>query len=380
MENSLLYFVLFFCCFFSSHDVKVKGQACVDKRWGKSRSEEYIFLLREAPSWAAVVPPHRTAKPRLFSAEICLIANRCTLFAIFALHFSPALCDCAVSCYEVSRFCTSGGLKSCSFMRDFLFPDLYVGNTIKMTWPSVRSSVFRCIRITNTNLKKIKVTRLECDMFRVALELNNSKWDWYLVYLYRLKRSPRLKIKLSKNLTIGLLLEVYSIFSHHTGLCYHILFYVRTQISIDTAAFPYVRSFLLENDLLKMLQNDLIKWNYGVLKKKSRNFWFIQFYLFAKSFFFFLAVQNANARKTKKQKKTQRFSRNCISKLGLLICYHMLKKQKRVCNASKIYSDVRSGLRGKMTSRVHKFDRKREIYCQGYSACGTFSFLKRQAE
>jgi len=42
--------------------------------------------------------------------------------------------------------------------RNFLFRQIYIGNTIEMTWPSVRSSVVECISIANTNFEKIGVT------------------------------------------------------------------------------------------------------------------------------------------------------------------------------------------------------------------------------
>jgi len=45
--------------------------------------------------------------------------------------------------------------------RDFLFRKIYIGCTIEMTWPSVRSSVFKCINITNTNFKKLKLTTFD---------------------------------------------------------------------------------------------------------------------------------------------------------------------------------------------------------------------------
>ena len=43
-----------------------------------------------------------------------------------------------------------------SNLRDFLFPENYVGHIIEMTYPSARSSMFESIRITNTNLEKWK--------------------------------------------------------------------------------------------------------------------------------------------------------------------------------------------------------------------------------
>ena len=47
--------------------------------------------------------------------------------------------------------------------RDFLAREMYAGNTIELTWPSVWSSILKCISTTNTNIEKIKITRFECD-------------------------------------------------------------------------------------------------------------------------------------------------------------------------------------------------------------------------
>jgi len=78
-----------------------------------------------------------------------------------------------VNGYKLCR----GDLKSC-FMksRKSLFPEIYVGNTIEITWPSARSSVLNCIR-TNTIFEKLK---------------KNSNATWlmmstvYIVYMIRL--------------------------------------------------------------------------------------------------------------------------------------------------------------------------------------------------
>jgi len=48
------------------------------------------------------------------------------------------------------------GVMTCGPPYTFLVPEIYVGNTIEMTWPSVRSSVFECFSITNTHFEKLK--------------------------------------------------------------------------------------------------------------------------------------------------------------------------------------------------------------------------------
>jgi len=47
--------------------------------------------------------------------------------------------------------------------RDSSFREISVSNTVELTSPSARSSVFKRTSITNTNLEKIKVTRSESD-------------------------------------------------------------------------------------------------------------------------------------------------------------------------------------------------------------------------
>ena len=57
----------------------------------------------------------------------------------------------------------TGETRTCvAFKRSFLFEEIHVGNTIELTWPSVRSSVLKCISITNTNVEKVEFSRFGC--------------------------------------------------------------------------------------------------------------------------------------------------------------------------------------------------------------------------
>ena len=82
------------------------------------------------------------------------------------------------SCVEIQN---SVAFKS----RNFLFREIYVGNTSEPTWPNARSFVLKCISTTNTNFVKeslgsnaallIKSSRLQLNanlnIFRVMMEM-----------------------------------------------------------------------------------------------------------------------------------------------------------------------------------------------------------------
>jgi len=64
---------------------------------------------------------------------------------------------------------------------DFSFPEISVGNTTGMSWPSARTSVFKYTSITNTIFEK-KITRFEYDATHQIAVLRvicaRSRWQY----------------------------------------------------------------------------------------------------------------------------------------------------------------------------------------------------------